>query len=118
MSLREMECFGCGLTITCDDAMRTLRHRAPECEAFKEIVARNASAAFQENLAKNPVVLTPPTAEEAPEIARILACAREHGSENELLAAAEEFGHQGASLEDAALRLLREMRRHGWKVQF
>ena len=111
---REMKCFGCGAVIVCDDAAQAVAHAPPECDAFKEIIARNASAEFQKKLAERPVSTGPATEEEAPELARMLANVRSY----ELLASAEEFGHEGANVEDAALRLLREMRRRGWKVEF
>lgn len=105
---RELQCLGCAARVFADDVAQKLEHEGPECEAFKELIARNASA--------NPHVDDPQMVDEARENAEIDWLLR-NGSGNEYIANASDFGFQTIEPRAAVRFVLREMRARGYKIR-
>jgi len=102
----------CDKRIYMDDAALTLRHEGEPCEAFLDVLERNASGA--------PHVADPQTVSSSQEEgeAKIILAKSDARQKREMLDIARSFGLETTDLGRATVLVLREMRARGWHLSF
>jgi len=105
---RVLQCL-CGARVLCDEEAAKLTHEGPECESFKEILARNKSG--------QPYVEAPQEVSSNTEEREVdVMVARTPRAEHH--ATAREFGIETSDARAAARGVLREMRARGWRINW